>query len=43
MPYIKNKTLLLKMGFNARRLGEEKFSRDNLAIKLSHFFEKFII
>ena len=37
-PYLENKNLLTEMGQNARRLGEEKYSRDRLAKQLEMFF-----
>lgn len=37
--YLEDSSILLQMGNNARKLGENKYSRDNLAKKLSLFFE----
>jgi glycosyltransferase involved in cell wall biosynthesis len=39
LPYLENSSTLLKMGQNARKLGEKKYSRDSLAKKLFLFLK----
>ena len=39
IPYLENKNILIEMGLNARRLGEEKYSRDKLAKQLEMFLQ----